>query len=258
MKRSAVKAMRTREKNDAYDSDLAKHLAYLSSKQDKAIRAVNRDLKQLAASLRQAGVQDIQTSVSLPSSAGSMRSRSSSITPMVKNRSLSLPRVSQLRGCYGSVQRDTPFAWMELETTTSRSRTLKSPTRKLVFASSGEHGVCSCRIDPERKIKCVHFPCIRPATYHQFGYPSEIDGSATTRVKAMSANSKKRLQNAVEQTSLRRPLRSNVINKLDIRVNSLKKFVAHMRVKNEQTKPGEWRLNYGRPTPLRKVLKAAR
>ena len=186
MKRSVVKAIRTREKNNAINTDLTRHLAYLSHKEDKTIRAVNRDIRNLVVALKQAGIQNIDTSVSLPSSAGSTRSRSGTHNM----KALSFPRIPALCGLDG-------YSKQEQQTANPGSG-INRPKSKPKRASVMFAHRSTCRIEPERKTECMHFPCSTPSTYHQFGYPSGIDGVVTTRVSALSANTKSRLYRSME------------------------------------------------------------
>ena len=234
-------------------------------------------------------LKDVSASVSLPSTAPSSRSstpdagtRSTATSlpatltsfPLLHARRNSSaashqPSYQQRVGSVNTRSRNTAFSvkssaksapvFSKYSSTTYRSSLRKSPKRsgtssRVSFVSSHQN----CLVNEQTKGDCHHFPCILPSSYNHFGYVSPNDEEVQTHSVGMSASAQRRMFRALDAKSARRPLRSNMQNKSKLREDGLYKQVHHMRWKNELTKPPDWNQNYGKPTPLRKVLKPAR
>jgi hypothetical protein len=290
VRKSFTKAIRTREKNYSYERQLNKSLEELSLKIETRTKNLNNEIRQLGVNLKKAGVKDVTASVSLPSTAPS--SRSSTPDTAARSTTTSLPllhacpsaaHASQFRRASrckaseawaskntaattsqsghdtSSTTRGTSSKYSDRSvpksSTTFRSSLRKSPKRsansRVSFRSN------TCLVTESGRRECQHFPCLLPSSYNHVGYESDTE-KITTRPVSMSATTQRRMFRALEAKSSRRPQRSTLHNKSKLREDGLHKLVNHMRWKNELTKPPEWVLNYGKPTPLRKILKPAR
>ena len=115
-----------------------------------------------------------------------------------------------------------------------------------------------CRYGP--LTRCRHFPCVSPSSYTSLGY--EVDRARPSKdivstASLVSAAHRERLLADLESSSVRRPLRSSMDQCVQ-KEQSLKKIIAEMKVRSEAGRPPDWCINYGTPTPHRKLFKVAR
>lgn len=115
-------------------------------------------------------------------------------------------------------------------------------------------------------VGCSSFPCLRPASYTNIGFDVRTDGpraspryieSTAAAAAAAAARGGTDLLRDVEARSVRRPLRTSCDQTVG-KERSLKKIIAEMKVRSVRDQPPDWCVNYGRPTPRRKLLTAAR
>ena len=109
-----------------------------------------------------------------------------------------------------------------------------------------------------RKGQCADFPCIPCGTYNRMGYfLNENTRELNERIRGLTPTSHEMFWEEIERTSPLRPLHQP-FNRAAKQERSLNKMMRHMRRKQEKTKPKEWVVKYGDPTPLRKILNPAR
>ena len=115
----------------------------------------------------------------------------------------------------------------------------------------------SCRFLRHGK-QCDRFPCTPCGSYNRMGYFLDDERTELNeRTRGLTPTSHELFWEEIERTSVIRPLRQPY-NRAVRQERALDKMMKHMRQKNENSKPKDWSVKYGDPTPLRKILNPVR
>lgn len=98
---------------------------------------------------------------------------------------------------------------------------------------------------------CVHFPCIAPTSYHTIGFRIDPDNTAWVPWKQLRHN--------LSDSALAAMQKSDVLNRgvsrltVQKRAELLKLEMESRRKRSERDKPPSWQVNYGKPTPYKRL-----
>ncbi|XP_069133801.1 uncharacterized protein [Argopecten irradians] len=110
----------------------------------------------------------------------------------------------------------------------------------------------SCEfLTPKSKHQCQHFPCTAPTSYHTIGFRIDPDNTSWVPWKQLRHN--------LSDTALAAMGKSAILNTGISRLTAqrrselLKLEMESRRKRSEKEKPPSWQVNYGKPTPYKRL-----
>ena len=148
----------------------------------------------------------------------------------------------------------------------SRSQSRLSENARVSRSTSQESGVCNtCHYDPTNTERCKHFPCYLPVTYNSIGFITKSPSYSNTGNYKRLLQRCRDLRPPTSQVQPEVKVSDNTFSDLyeskaprttvKEKIRGLKLLVKEMKERNEKTKPKEWAVKYGEPTPRRFILK---